>query len=311
MQDKPAKDNPALPRQRAGALLKETREKLGLSHQEVAAHLNLKAEIVDAVEKDDVNRLPVAAYVRGYIRSYARIVNLDADTLIRLYDQVALEPPEIIPNIKKPGQASSHDKPVRAVTYLISFTLALLLLAWLQGQYLAGQRTRGNTAITDQDEKSATTAEMKMEDSVKTPSSAAAVPAETLSLTSDSIEITENEITATLAPNPDELDTNLNAETIIDPAQIAEELSTGVDRVSFSLSKNSWIEVLDSNKSRLYHDLAKSGERITLTGKAPFTVVLGYAPGVEISFNGAAFDPAPYTNAGVARFKLGDTGEQE
>ena len=90
-----------------------------------------------------------------------------------------------------------------------------------------------------------------------------------------------------------------------DPAQITDHLTRGDDKLRFILTRDSWIEVHDANKISLYQGLARAGNEIRLSGKAPFSVLLGYAQGVEVRFNNEPFDPAPYANAGIARFTLG------
>ena len=52
--------------------------------------------------------------------------------------------------------------------------------------------------------------------------------------------------------------------------------------------------------------LARAGDTFDLHGTAPFSVLLGFAQGVNIQLNGKPFDPAPYSRSGVARFTLGE-----
>ncbi|MGH6612273.1 MAG: helix-turn-helix domain-containing protein, partial [Burkholderiaceae bacterium] len=60
-----------------GARLAWERERSGLSIGDVAARLRLHPNQVRAIERQDLARLPELAYVRGFIRSYARVVNID------------------------------------------------------------------------------------------------------------------------------------------------------------------------------------------------------------------------------------------
>jgi len=66
----------------------------------------------------------------------------------------------------------------------------------------------------------------------------------------------------------------------------------------------SWTEVYDA-RGRLVYRQVEAGERLVLHGVPPFRVVLGYAPGVSITYNGALFDPSAHTRNDVARFRLG------
>lgn len=315
MPDKTTQPDSEISIRKPGEILKEAREKLGLSQKDIAAQLNLKLEILDAVERNDNEILPASTYVRGYIRSYARIVKLDGDALISLYENDAAGPPEIIPDIKDHSQASSADKPVKAVTYFITFALALLLIAWLQSNYVIDKKlpvyktTTDNTpgGYRENPPPPYRVPEQEKQESIQQPDQTSPAPGLSLETQGNAGDISENVI-----DNPESMDTlNINPEETNDTGTInnAEEetdtLPTPEDTIYFKLSRDSWIEVYDSGHNTLCKRLVKGGEELTLTGIGPFSVLLGYAPGVEVKFNGEPFDQGPYTNSGIARFKLG------
>jgi len=65
-----------------GAALRAAREAAGLSADAVAQQLKLHPRQVRAIEEDDYGRLPGRTFVRGFVRNYARLVNLDADAIV-------------------------------------------------------------------------------------------------------------------------------------------------------------------------------------------------------------------------------------
>ena len=69
-----------------GAQLKAGREAKGLSVADVAAKLKLTARQVEALEVEDMSHLPSPVFVRGFVRNYARLVDVDADSLIAPVD---------------------------------------------------------------------------------------------------------------------------------------------------------------------------------------------------------------------------------
>ena len=80
--------------------------------------------------------------------------------------------------------------------------------------------------------------------------------------------------------------------------------STGPDSIILNLKKDSWVEIYDATDKRIFMNLAKEGEHYKINGTAPFNVTLGFSEGVHLEFNGKPFDQTPYSNNGVARFKL-------
>jgi len=70
-----------------GQLLKKRREEMGLSHGRVADALHMTAHYVKALESDEYEKLPGRTFVKGYFRSYAKLLGLDADEIIDCYQQ--------------------------------------------------------------------------------------------------------------------------------------------------------------------------------------------------------------------------------
>jgi cytoskeleton protein RodZ len=289
-----------------GELLIRAREKLSLSQKDIATRLNLKEEYIVALDADDFDKLPAPTYVRGYIRSYARVVNLNADSLINLYEGIAEAPPEILPDVKPVVQASSRDKPVKAMTYLVTFTLVFLLIAWWQGQNIVNP---GFFSFN-----------MKTSEGGRYPGGFTYTydvvnHAEILEV-SDLDELEQDKLTNMKIVDLDEFDDTesddilsvedsliLNAKTsLTTPAN--PNAPTGSDTLKLELTAESWVEVFDASGERLYRALAKPGEIISITGTAPLSVKLGNARAVSVNFNGNAFDTSEYTKAGVARFLL-------
>ncbi len=65
-----------------GARLAAQRERAGLSVTDVASTLRLHPNQIRAIEQEDLTRLPALAYVRGFIRSYARVLSVDPEPLL-------------------------------------------------------------------------------------------------------------------------------------------------------------------------------------------------------------------------------------
>ena len=73
-----------------GARLAFERQRAGLGITDVAATLRLHPNQVRAIEEEDLARLPELAYVRGFIRGYARVLKVDpAPILVDLNAKLA------------------------------------------------------------------------------------------------------------------------------------------------------------------------------------------------------------------------------
>lgn len=82
--DEPSLSSMASP----GMILSAAREELKWDVADVAANLNLRVSVIQALESDDYSDLPGPTFVRGYLRAYARLLGVDEaevvdeDTLI-------------------------------------------------------------------------------------------------------------------------------------------------------------------------------------------------------------------------------------
>ncbi|OLO04859.1 hypothetical protein BTW07_08435 [Salinicola socius] len=79
-------DAPSPSRETAGNMLQNERERQGLSVEEVALQLNLRPIVVTGLEEDRFDQVPIAAYRRGYVRAYARLLGLDETSVVAAYD---------------------------------------------------------------------------------------------------------------------------------------------------------------------------------------------------------------------------------
>jgi cytoskeleton protein RodZ len=74
---------------------------------------------------------------------------------------------------------------------------------------------------------------------------------------------------------------------------------TGV--IGFTFSAESWVEVTDGTGRTIISRRYKPGEADEVTGRGPFSIVVGNAQSTRMAYNGREFDLAPHTKATVAR----------
>ena len=67
------------------SMLLSAREAMGLSQDDVAKELYLTSSFIRYIDENDLNKLP-RAFVRGYLRSYAKLVKIDGDAVVRQYE---------------------------------------------------------------------------------------------------------------------------------------------------------------------------------------------------------------------------------
>lgn len=110
-----------------GAKLQKARQARNIDIQAAAEQLNLKPSVVKALEADDYRGLPNATFVKGYLRNYAKFLDVSGDELMRLYEQ----------NISGAIAEKSSPAPSRRPGHVSLKSASLALLVILMGAAIA------------------------------------------------------------------------------------------------------------------------------------------------------------------------------
>ncbi|EIK53466.1 Cro/CI family transcriptional regulator [Stutzerimonas stutzeri TS44] len=321
-----------------GETLRQARESKGWSLASVAQQLNLTARSVAQIEAGDFSQLPGHTFARGYVRAYAKLLELDPNRLVQEFDQhtgtsASGSNVTSLGRIEEPGRLS------RSVIRFFGFALLLIVAAasfyWWQERV---QQPQTAPAVTTLDSIEVETADgttqihlldrpEEQEEAVDAP------PVETVE--QSSMPEPEPEPEPVAAPQLQEQGTptpvdgasvaaaaepvlpaaepeeaaapaaQVNAPVTETPSEPTVVPAAGEGRLVLQYSADCWTKVTDADGRVLYSGLAKAGSERVLTGKAPLYVHLGYARGAQISYNGAAVNLAPYVRGETARIKLG------
>src|SRR4051812_49099972 len=66
-----------------GGRLRQARERRGISLRQIAASTKIAAAALEALERNDISKLPGGIFSRAFVRSYAVEVGLDPDDTVR------------------------------------------------------------------------------------------------------------------------------------------------------------------------------------------------------------------------------------
>ena len=113
--------------------LRQAREAAGMTQASVADQLFLTETYIRHMDTGEFDRLPKQAFVRGYLRSYARVVGLDGDQLVQLYDQAFRESlPDTPADVAVSVKENRFSGPVVLTGVIgLGIVLVLVVLVWL------------------------------------------------------------------------------------------------------------------------------------------------------------------------------------
>lgn len=299
-----------------GATLREAREKAGLSAADVAKALKITAHAVDALEDQRYEDLPPMPYIRGYVQRYARLVGVDAGSVTVGFNAVS-DVESAVPVIVPRSRRTLFADFARQSWGLLYGSVVLVSIIVIGGALWWAWSGETNQS----------------ESTLDTAADSAAGDGVPLAAERPSTLDVANGMDATVRPEPnppsdaipvtsqpaervaiDPLSTDVGA---LEPGVVEEEAeagetateqagSVGPDLISFVFGEDSWVEVRDRNDNLVYGDLGREGDEVTLSGEAPFKILVGYASGVEVTFNGERVALGPGTRGDVARLVVGN-----
>ena len=282
----------AAPGTKPGQALAAARARKNFSVIEVAQHLKLSASQVEALEADAYERLPGSVFVRGFVRNYARLVNLDPEALV---DGLGLshEPTtaiEAVPrsqDIPFPERQPSNWTHYAGVLFVVIAALALFVFMTDTQRVVV---TAHPPAVSDSVVPVAPTP-------VGTPETPAA-PVASRQPAPDATQSTLKSVGADIPPAA----ASATASSI--QAESAEDAAIPLSDLHFVFDQDSWVEVRDRRNRLLLAQLHPAGTEYHVQGKAPLSLVVGNARAVRLTYNGAPVDLAPHTRVDVARVTL-------
>lgn len=126
----------------AGSVLKSAREAAGMTLVQAAEKLHLLKATVVALEDDDVSQLPSRVFTLGYLKNYARIVDVPETRIMELVRE-EVEEVEEVRNLKQPytprirtrkrKQKNGGRLFVKVITWLFLIAITALLALWWRG----------------------------------------------------------------------------------------------------------------------------------------------------------------------------------
>lgn len=258
-----------------GRQLRRTREKLGLSLDDVAGELRLSSFQIQALEDDDWSQLPGTTYARGYLRSYARLIGLDADQLMTGAStqeiEISRREPEI-PVRKSAAPEADGDEPAAESSGGSGWRwVAVLGVAAVIAMGFWQYRETGRLA-----------------------------PGTTETEEAGMAESSDGSLSEEIAREEAER----SAATQVAAGESA-PMPTVPGKAVFQFEDRSWIEVRDASGERLVYRDIPPGRRIEVEGQPPFRVYLGNASAVQVEYMGNVVTPGTESGRLYARFVLG------
>ena len=300
-----------------GVRLRNAREQLGLSQQAVAERLCLKVSTVRDIEEDKAPADLASTFLRGYIRSYAKLVHIPENELLPMMEkQAPVRAAKVAPmqTFSLGKRRKKRDGWLMSFTWLVLFVVVGLTGAWWWQNHKAQQEeittmadqssAELNQAGTDNAQSvllntdgAATSSEPQTAVPDATATNAAQAPAATANTAAPQAQ----DQNAVVAPSQANVDTAANAPAATQPADnTAASLPTSPagtatpaadpNALVMNFSADCWLEVTDATGKKLFSGLQRKDGTLNLTGQAPYKLKIGAPAAVQIQYQGKPVD---------------------
>jgi cytoskeleton protein RodZ len=328
---------PGKARESVGQLLRTARVNRGLSVEDVARQLRLSVRQIAALEEDDYSKLVSNTFLRGFVRNYAKLLQIDASPLLQQLEQLLPPAPAqtITYQIEGIPFPSGRKQGMRNFLIVGGAILALVLLIY--------EIYRGNE-ITIDSQQPASKAESRPGAEPEAETSSSPSPSstpggndgETESLPGERNAIEQKSLFSPPDSEAAPISSPLPAPAAV-PGSVQQNIPLAVssqsegaspvqgsntqhgaagseteaasewkDTVHLVFGGESWTEVKDSRGRVLLSRINPPGTEQFMRGKPPFSLAIGNAVAVQLVYNGKPVDLSPYINryGGTARLSL-------
>lgn len=313
-----------------GDVLRQQREKLGLTQKDIADRLRLRLAVIQNIEDNNFKSDQVATFTRGYLRSYAKAVGLSDDDVLPLLEEEVNHKEQSMQSFSRKTNREKHDSRIMLITWgVLAVLVGISSVWWWQNQSLdtlsVSELTSSSDSLSQESEADLAVLEAQRELNVASaqpvqqneevePTANAVVSTEDTTSANEEVNNSSNtESSDTDSSVTDTATSDVSSSLSNESSDAESPESTNIalsdspasaNPVSMSFSADCWIQVKDAEGKVLATGVKKAGHQLSLSGKAPYSVILGAPEGVSMTFAGEAVDLSGYTAGKVARFKL-------
>ncbi|MCI2282906.1 DUF4115 domain-containing protein [Colwellia sp. MSW7] len=289
-----------------GQMLSEARQSLSLTTEDVAKKLNFKTRLVENIEQDLFDQKLPRTYNRGYLRSYAKLVNVDVIDVLSAYDMLGVaevQRSEMQSFSNLTEKQAEHSRLMWFSYFIVAILCGLMILWWQQepklsvDEKISADLQASSTPAAVLNTEAEVLVPSKQTSSTQTPND----EVDPVELVIDSADSDQENIPNTTNEALDDLTEDQSINTISkDDKQPDVVISTAV----FTFSGDCWVNIFDATGERIAWGVKKSGYVMTVNGQAPLKVTLGRPELATIMFDEQPIDMSTFSKGNIAKFTL-------
>jgi cytoskeleton protein RodZ len=274
-----------------------------MSIEAASQSVKIKPEVLRAIEADETGHIP-AVYLKGYIRSYARLLGIPWSSIEPQVQAAQGAEPAVQTIFTEGPPRHSGERWIKSSSYVIA-SAVVIALVW-QFTNEAVRFSQGDPMLRPVQDESAQAQSPQPESNMQG-SSAQGKPALIHPPTNTHLRASIASMNSMVGQGQ----VRRSPPTEAAWANMARQSNanggadSGLHALEITTSADSWIEIVDGQGNRVEMDLLRAGSRRSYQAAAPLRLLLGRASSVEVFHNGEKVDLGPNTRGNVARVTLG------
>ncbi|SES69398.1 cytoskeleton protein RodZ [Nitrosomonas marina] len=252
-----------------GHMLQNARVSRNMSVEEVSRQLRISVQQVEAIEKENFDELPGRTFVRGFVRNYANLMQLDSAAIVQLLpgptttvshiEHTPFKVQEMKPSSRN-GKGIGSTVPIIVILVFLAATGFFLFEKFpfwrqaVQSSDMAIQNQNGQASV----ELQLPLSSLKSSDTKK-------------------VDIAK-----------------FNKDSVSGMGSVSTMNTFGTLTLNFSADAH--VKVTDGNDDIIFEQDNTSGTQQRISGKKPLSIIISDASAVEVTYNDRLIDIKPYTN---------------
>ena len=247
-----------------GESLTSARKKKRLRYKKLSSELNIEESYLIALEEENYNLIPGGeAYVKGFLRSYSKKLDLDPDEIIARYTDLNY-------NFREEREKSSSKESFKVLSkHIKTLSIVLFLVVITSSAYFFQTESGQSVENISSDETSTKSKQLVIE--------------ETKDVSIDQAKVKK------FFKSP-----NINSDNKISGIMEGESSAVNKPTLNIEVYDDCWLEVF-SKKERLLYKLAKSGDKFNFSADQ-IKLIAGNYKNVRVSFNDKIIELEMYAN---------------
>lgn len=264
-----------------GERLRLAREALGLEAEDVATKLYFEIRFIRALENDDYSIFAGSAYLYGYMRAYVKLLDLPLDEFVSDLKNIEEENEHQFETVSY--QTISSTEPRK---WLLPVLLGVLLVVAVVVGFMLANGKKSARVDSLAGSKTGAVDAQKMH-AIPTP------PAKVPGVAQADTKTKTRQLTIR--------DVKIATVTTASPVRVA----VAPPRLRLEYKTASWTDIRDATGKRLVYRMVEKGNHLELDSSASYSILLGYSPGVNVSWDNQPFNTSEFAHKNIAYFVVG------